>query len=85
MDAQTLDKDVIDRPVINPWRQKPTASQVRYATSLCRSELSYAERVRAIETFGMLDVSEMSDLITTLEEVRARRMKRLRRLGGRRR
>jgi len=85
MDAQTLEKDTIDRPQINPWRLKPTSAQVRYATSLCRTELSYAERIRTIDLFAMLDINEMSELITRLEGVRARRLKRLRRLAGRRR
>lgn len=73
-----MEKDTIDRPVVNPWRQAPSREQVHYATSLCRSELPYAERVRTIETFGILDRQAMSALIGSLEQVRAVRMKRLR-------
>lgn len=79
MDAQTLEKDVIDRPIVNPWRQTPTREQIRYATDLCRSELPYAERVRTIATFDVLDAREVSELISRLGELRARRMARLRR------
>jgi hypothetical protein len=78
MDA-LMEKDTIDRPVINPWRQAPSREQIHYATSLCRSELSYADRVHTIETFPALDKQAMSELITGLEAVRAARMKRLRR------
>lgn len=79
MDAQTLDNDVIDRPVINSWRRPPTREQIRYATDLCRSELPYAERVRTIRTFDVLDAFEVSALIERLRDVRARRLARLRR------
>ena len=85
MGAQTLDQEVIDRPVINSWRQGPTREQIRYATDLCRSELSYAERVRTIESFAALDVAGMSELIGQLVQVRAQRMARLRRARRRRR
>lgn len=79
MDAQTLDKDVIDRPIVNSWRLEPTGEQIRYATDLCRSELPYAERVRTIEGFAALDRRAMSDLIDGLEGLRQRRYARLRR------
>lgn len=79
MDAQTLERDVIDRPIVNPWRQAPTREQIRYATDLCRSELPYAERVRTIRTFDVLDVHEVSELIDRLRNVRAKRLARLRR------
>ena len=79
-----MEKDTIDRPVINPWRLTPSREQIHYATSLCRSELSYADRVRTIETFAVLDMQAMSELITSLEQVRAARMKRLRRARSRR-
>lgn len=81
MDAQTMEKDVIDRPAINSWRQTPSREQIRYATDLCRSELPYAERVRTVETFPMLDPAAISELIDRLAEVRRLRLKRL----GRRR
>lgn len=83
MDAQTLDKDVIDRPVVDSWRLGPTRDQIRYATDLCRSELPYADRVRTIESFASLDRTAMTELISRLAEVRSARMRRLRR--GRRR
>jgi hypothetical protein len=78
---ETLEKDTIENPVINSWRRivKPTREQVAYATDLCRSELPYAERVRTIRTFEIMDSAEMSALIERLAEVRAKRMARLRR------
>jgi len=85
MDAQTLDRDVIDRPVVDSWRREPTASQIRYATDLCRSELPYAERVQTISTFEVLDSHEVSELIDRLKDVRAKRMARLRRAQHRKR
>lgn len=82
---ETLEKDTIERPVIDSWRRSPSAEQVRYATDLCRSELPYAERVRTINTFPALDSQAISELIDELAEVRKRRMKRLRRLHRSRR
>lgn len=76
---ETLEKDTFEPPVINSWRQAPTTAQVAYATGLCRTELPYAERVRTIATFPALDSHAMSELIDTLAEVRAARLKRLRR------
>lgn len=80
---ETLEKDTIERPIIDSWRRAPTREQIRYATDLCRSELPYAERVATIATFDVLDSGEMSKLIAELSEVRARRMKRLRRVARR--
>lgn len=86
MSTRELEKDTFEPPTVNGWRQKPTPRQVQYATDLCRTELSYAERVATIESFGALDRPAMSGLIATLEDVRERRMARLRRAGrGRRR
>jgi hypothetical protein len=82
---ETLEKDTIERPVIDSWRRTPSANQVRYATDLCRSELPYAERVRTIATFPALDSQAISELITELNRVRDRRMARLRRARPRRR
>lgn len=82
---ETLEKDTIERPVIDSWRRTPSAEQVRYATDLCRSELPYAERVRTIATFPALDSQAISELITELNRVRDRRMARLRRARPRRR
>jgi hypothetical protein len=82
---ETLEKDTIERPVIDSWRRTPSANQVRYATDLCRSELPYAERVRTIATFPALDSQAISELITELNRVRDRRMARLRRTRPRRR
>lgn len=77
--------DVLERDAfINSWRLAPTEAQVRYATGLCRTELSYAERVRTIASFAALDSRGMSELIDELAGVRARRMKRLRRSKRRR-
>lgn len=75
---ETLEKDTLDRPVINSWRLGPSAEQVRYATDLCRSELPYAERQATIAAFPALDSREISGLIGELAEVRRRRMARLR-------
>ena len=86
MSTQQLERDTINRPVVNPWAYKPTAAQTRYATDLCRSELAYAERVATIESFAGMDADEMSALIDRLVDVREARMKRLRRtVHGRRR
>jgi hypothetical protein len=82
---ETLEKDTIERPVIDSWRRTPSADQVRYATDLCRSELPYAERVRTIATFGALDSAAISELIDELAAVRAKRMRRLRRMHRSRR
>ena len=82
---ETLEKDTIDRPVINSWRQAPTRDQIAYATDLCRSELPYAERQATIATFPALDSVAISDLIDELREVRQKRMARLRGLRKRRR
>lgn len=84
MDAQTLEKDAFEPPVINPWRQKPTwrrpsREQVRFAIDLCRSELPYAERVATVATFDILDSQAVSELIDHLKNVRRERLRRLRR------
>ena len=79
MDATVVERDVIDRPVIDSWARTPTRAQIRYATDLCRSELPYAERVRTIRTFEVLDSHEVSALIERLRDVRAQRLARLRR------
>lgn len=86
MSTQVMDRDVIDRPTVNPWALKPTPEQTRYAMDLCRSELPYAERVATIESFPALNRPAMSQLIATLVDVRERRMARLRKARrGRRR
>lgn len=86
MSTREMEKDTVERPVINPWRYTPGAGQIRYATDLCRSELPYAQRVATIASFKAMDSREMSVLIDELAEVRRRRMARLRRtLHGRRR
>jgi hypothetical protein len=85
MDTQTMDRDVVDRPVVDPWRRAPTRTQITYATDLCRSELPYAERVRTIATFEVLDQQAMSELIGELAAMRERRLARLRRARRRRR
>ena len=82
---ETLEKDTFVPPVINSWRINPSAGQIRRAELLCRSELSYAERVATIATLTSLDSREISALIDNLAEVREQRMKRLRRAQGRRR
>ena len=78
---ETLEKDTIETPVIDSWRRtyKPTRDQIAYATDLCRSELPYAERVRTIRTFDVMDSGDMSELIDRLAEVRRDRLARLRR------
>lgn len=75
---ETLE-DTFAPPVVNSWRRAPSADQIRYATDLCRSELSYAERVATVATFPVLDDRAISELITELAEVRRKRMARLRR------
>lgn len=86
MDVQTLEKDEVNyRPVINSWARTPSREQIRYATDLCRSELPYAERVRTIRTFEVLDSHEVSALIERLRDVRAKRLARLRRARRRNR
>jgi hypothetical protein len=78
---ETLEKDTIETPVINSWRRstKPTRDQIAYAADLCRSELPYAERVRTIRTFEIMDGAAMSELIDRLAQVRRDRYARLRR------
>ena len=78
---ETLEKDTIETPVIDSWRRtyKPTRDQIAYATDLCRSELPYAERVRTIRTFDVMDSGGMSELIDRLAGVRQARLARLRR------
>ncbi len=86
MNARTLEKDdVMQQPMINPWRQAPSREQVRYVTALCRSELPYAERQRTLASLPLLDGREVSALISELREVRARRLDRLRAARRRRR
>lgn len=82
---ETVEQDEHTRPVVNSWRRRPSADQVRYATDLCRSELAYADRVATIATFPALDSHAISELITELAGVRNKRMARLRRAGRRRR
>jgi len=86
MGTQQMERDTVERPHVNGWRQRPTERQTSYATSLCRSELPYAERQATIASFPALDFGAMSDLIDELAAVRAKRMARLRRtVHGRRR
>lgn len=87
MGAQVQEKEVFEPPTINPWRRPPvppSREQVRFAMDLCRSELPYAERTATIRTFDTLDSAAMSELITGLLEVRAKRLARLRRSRRRR-
>lgn len=83
MDAQVQEKETFELPTINPYRRKPTREQVRFAMDLCRTELSYAERIATINTFATLDGREMSGLIDVLKDARSRRLARLK--GARRR
>lgn len=83
MQAQELEKEPFELPVINPWRQPPTPpsrEQVRFAIDLCRSELPYADRVATIRTFEVMGAADMSELIDHLKDLRAARLARLRRL-----
>lgn len=82
---ETLEKEQIDRPVIDSWRRAPSRDAIQYATDLCRSELPYAERQATIATFGSLDSRALSELIDELKGVREKRMARLRGLRKRRR
>lgn len=86
--AQEMEKDVFEPPVINPWRRRPSAEAVAYATDLCRSELTAPQRT--IDRFGEMSQREMSGLIVSLKAMRAQRLRdapRRRRLAprGRRR
>lgn len=86
MSTQQAERDVIDRPHVNSWRVVPTDRQLRYAESLCRTELPYAERVVTVRSLETLDCSAVSALISRLELVHKQRMARLRRtVHGRRR
>ena len=78
MDTQELERE-FELPTINPWRQRPSRMQVRFAIDLCRSELPYEERVRTVNTFAVMDSRDMSELIDRLKDVRKRRLARLRR------
>jgi hypothetical protein len=86
MSTEQLERDVVDRPIVNSWRVAPTEKQKTFAASLCRSELPYAERVRTIASLDVLDFAAVSALIDELTGVRERRMRRLRReVHGKRR
>lgn len=85
MGTRELEKDVVDRPVIDSWRSGPSDRQVRYATDLCRTELPYAARQATIASFAAMDARAISELIEELSALRAQRMARLRGPRGRRR
>jgi hypothetical protein len=70
--AQQLERDVFEPPVINPWRLPPSREQIRFATDLCRSELPLPQRT--IDGFATMSRYEMSNLIRCLTVARARRV-----------
>jgi hypothetical protein len=78
MSTRQLERDTVEAPTVNPWREKPTGAQLAYAADLCRSELPYAERVATIASFAVRDRTSISALIDTLTGVRKRRLARLR-------
>jgi hypothetical protein len=72
--AQELERDVFEVPVINPWRRQPTAEQVRYARDLCQSELTAPQRT--IDRFPTMSAVEISSLIRSLKTMRAERLRK---------
>lgn len=75
----TQENDVMDRPQVHAWWPS-SPEQKRYATALCKSELSYAERITTLDDFAWMDHAEMSALIDRLTGLRKARMRRLRRV-----
>jgi hypothetical protein len=73
MDAQALEKDVFEPPVVNPWRLPPSREQVRFATDLCQTELTLPQRT--IDRFPTMSRYEMSTLIRSLKLMRAKRLR----------
>lgn len=71
--AQELEKDVFEPPVISPWRQPPSREQVRFAMDLCHSELPFPQRT--IDGFSTMSRYEMSGLIRSLKILRAQRLR----------
>jgi hypothetical protein len=78
MGAQVQERDIIERPIVDPWRRRPTREQIRFAMDLCKTELPFAERVATIRTFAVMDCREMSGLIDQLKDIREKRLARLR-------
>jgi hypothetical protein len=73
MDAQALEQEVFEPPVINSWRLPPSREQIRFATDLCLSELTLPQRT--IERFPAMSRYEMSNLIRSLTIMRSRRQR----------
>jgi hypothetical protein len=73
MNAEQMERDVAEPPVINPWRLPPSREQVRFATDLCRSELTLPQRT--IDSFATMSRYEMSNLIRALIVMRTRRVR----------
>lgn len=71
--AQELENDVYEPPVVNSWRLPPSREQTRYAKDLCLSELEFPQR--AIERFPAMSRYEMSALIRSLKIMRAQRLR----------
>ena len=92
MNAQEMERDVFELPVINPWRHKPSREQIRFAMDLCHSELESPHDVETIARLGEMSSYEVSNLIRSLKITRAKRLQdaprnrswRLAPLGGRR-
>jgi hypothetical protein len=72
-EAQALEKDVFEPPMINPWRLPPSREQVRFAMDLCHTELSFPQRT--IDSFSTMSRYEMSTLIRSLKVMRAQRLR----------
>ena len=72
MNAQEMDREVFEPPVINPWRLPPSREQKAFAADLCRSELPFPQRT--IERFPTMSRYEMSNLIRSLKVMRAKRL-----------
>lgn len=74
MSAQVQDQEVFELPVINPWRQRPSREQVRFAIDLCRTELDMPQPT--IDRIGEMSGYEVSRLIGSLKLMRAGRLRK---------
>jgi hypothetical protein len=92
VDAEDLEREVFELPVINPWRHRPSREQIRFAMDLCHSELPAPSDAETIARLRDMSSHEVSTLIRSLKISRAKRLRdaprnrqwRLAPLGGRR-
>lgn len=71
--AQELEQDAFELPVINPWRQRPSREKVRFAMDLCHTELS--DPKATLDRLAAMSDYEVSNLIKSLKLMRAQRLR----------